>query len=504
VRWFFPLFFLIFYPLMITLSHISKSFPGVQALSDVSLEVAQGEVHALCGENGAGKSTLMNILVGHHQPDAGGQILLHGQTIQILDFNRARSLGIGIVYQERSLIDSLSVAENIFANCAPKNRWGLIDFSQLFDQTQQLLSQLALVHISPQTLVSALSPAEKQLVEIGKALAQNPQLLILDEPTASLSDHEIQTLFGLIRSLQQRGVAVIYISHRLAEIFEISDRITVLKDGRHQGTWRTSDTQPNDLIRSMVGREVTALPVFQNTAEDLCLEVEHLSGLRFKDLSFSIKKGEIVALAGLIGAGRSEVARAIFGIDPKTAGSIRLHGQPLAISHPAEAIARGIGYVPEDRKQQGLFLDMSVQENIVAGVFAGEKSCSESEQAHIAEHFKTELRIQTPTLAQPVRLLSGGNQQKCVLARWLHLRPQLLIVDEPTHGVDVGAKFEIYQLFQQLAQAETSILLISSELSEILALADRILVMHEGRLCGHLSRSEASEERILALASGRY
>ena len=486
---------------MLKLTNISKTFPGVKALSEVSFTLNKGEVHALCGENGAGKSTLMNILSGNLQPDEGGEIRLNNLKITIQNFNHARSLGIAIVYQERSLIDTLSVAENIFANRSPKNRWGFIDFERLFTDTKAILNQLDLGFLNPNTLVSELSPAEKQMVEIGKALSQNPEILILDEPTASITEKETQTLFNIIKTLKSKGTGIIYISHRLAEIFEIADVVTVLKDGKHQITEPVSDSSPEQLIKRMVGRDIVMLEGKSHAKMDIVLEVQNLSGGIFHDCSFQVKKGEIVALAGLVGAGRSEVARAIFGIDKKSAGTIKLNGEILDLKHPANAISKGIGYVPEDRKSQGLFMEMSVKENILAGVFSKSDAVSEQEQTNIAQHYKEELRIQTPSIDQTIGLLSGGNQQKCVLARWLHLNPKVLMVDEPTHGIDVGAKFEIYQLLRKLAEKGTAIILISSELPEVLIMSDRILVMHLGKIKGELSKEEATEENILALAS---
>jgi len=486
---------------MLKLTNISKTFPGVKALSEVSFTLNEGEVHALCGENGAGKSTLMNILSGNLQPDKGGDILLNNKKITIQNFNYSRSLGIAIVYQERSLIDALSIAENIFANRSPKNRWGFINFEQLFTNTKAILNELDLDFLNPNTLVGELSPAEKQMVEIGKALSQNPKILILDEATASITEKETQTLFKIIKALKSKGVGIIYISHRLAEIFEITDTVTVLKDGKHQITQSVSDSSPEQLIKRMVGRDIVMLEGQSHTKEEIVLEVQNLSGGLFQDCSLQVKRGEIVALAGLVGAGRSEVARAIFGIDKKSNGAVKLNGNLLEIKHPADAIAQGIGYVPEDRKSQGLFMEMSVKDNILAGAFGKSDAVSEQEKTNIAQHYKAELRIQTPSLDQTIGLLSGGNQQKCILARWLHLNPKVLIVDEPTHGIDVGAKFEIYQLLRKLAEKGTAIILISSELPEVLILSDRILVMHLGEIKGELSKEEATEENILALAS---
>jgi ribose transport system ATP-binding protein len=486
---------------MLTLISVSKTFPGVKALAGISFAVRRGEVHALCGENGAGKSTLMNILAGNLQPDPGSRIDYEGKPVHINSVAKARQLGIALVHQERSLIDTLSIADILFANCQPQNRWGLIDRQALNALAMYWLAQLDLPHLHPQTLIADLSPAQKQLVELGKALSQHPQLLILDEPTASLTETEIRTLLRLISALKAAGTSVIYISHRLPEIFAIADTVTVLKDGVHQLTQPIGSTTPDALIRAMVGRDLYAPERTQVAPGNEVLAVERLTGRRFSGMSFQVRRGEIVALAGLVGAGRSEVARAIFGIDPHAAGTVYLNGQPLTLRHPADALRAGIGYVPEERKTQGLFLDMSVQDNILAGVFAGPRRPSATEQAQIAAQFRADLRIQTPSLTQPIRLLSGGNQQKCILARWLHLRPALLIVDEPTHGIDVGAKFDIYRLLRQLAVQGTAILLISSELPEVLALADRILVMRRGQLAGTLPRAEATEEAILSLAS---
>lgn len=490
---------------MLSLTHISKTFPGVKALSDVSFDLSAGEVHALCGENGAGKSTLMNILSGNLQPDTDGQIRLDGELITLAGFVDAQRRGISIVYQERSLSDTLSIAENCFANRQPRGRWGLIDYATLRTQTRALLTQLDRPDLDPDQLVGTLSPAEKQLIEIGKALANQPRVLLLDEPTASLTDRETETLFGIVRRLKAQGVGIIYISHRMAEIFALADRVTVLKDGRYQATLPVADTSPDHLIHLMVGRNLVAEQAPSSATDRVVLAVKGLSGERFRGVHVQVRAGEVVALAGLVGAGRSEIARTIVGVDPKTAGTIAMNGEIRTINHPADALACGLGYLPEDRKQQGLFLDMTLRENMLAGRLSGtgwQRRVPLAEQRQVAEAFRQSLRIQAPSIEKPVRELSGGNQQKALLARWLHLKPHLLIVDEPTHGVDVGAKFDIYQLLRQLAAGGAGILLISSELPEVLTLADRILVVCEGRVAGELTRADATEERILALASG--
>ncbi|AQG79243.1 sugar ABC transporter ATP-binding protein [Spirosoma montaniterrae] len=485
---------------MLIISQISKSFPGVRALSDVSLTVEAGEVHAVCGENGAGKSTLMNLLAGNLQPDTG-ELIWQGESIRITSPQQARQLGIGIVYQERSLVDTLSVAENLFPDQQPRSRWGLIDYPALHRQTAELLTRLRLTDLRPQTLVGRLSPGQKQMVELAKALATNPKLLILDEPTASITDREIDTLFGIIRDLQHRGVGIIYISHRMAEIARIADRVSVLKDGRMQGTFDARTTPIEQLVRLMVGRDLVTADYQSFATDTVVLEARNLSGRKFHAIDFQLHRGEILGLAGLVGAGRTELAKAIFGEEVITAGQLLKNGQPIAPKHPAEAVALGIAYVPEERKSQGIFAEMSVEENIVVAQQA--TVWHRTAEAHqTATHFVQQLGIRTPSIRQPVGKLSGGNQQKVVLARWLSLRPDVLLVDEPTHGVDVGAKADIYDLLRRLAANGTAILLISSELPELLRLADRVLVLHEGRLCATLPRADATEETIMYHASG--
>jgi ribose transport system ATP-binding protein len=490
--------------ILLSLQHVSKTFPGVKALQDVSFALERAEVHAICGENGAGKSTLMNILTGHLRPDVGAQIELNGQAVEIQNFAQAKTLGIAMVHQERSLFDELSIADNIFANRQPRHVWGGIDYPRLYAETSQILESLNLIALKPQTLVAELSPAQKQLIELGKALSQKPQLLILDEPTASIGEKETQLLFRIIRELQTQGVTILYISHRMAEIFAIADRVTVLKDGQYQGTLPVAQTNAAELFSRMVGRKETQLLKQNVRTEREVLRLEAASGLGFQNISFRVHAGEVLALAGLIGAGRTEVARAIFGMNPLWSGQIYLHGEPCSFKHPADAIAAGIGYVPEERKSQGLFLDRSVEQNITVGQLATAQVPTFSQQHSAAQAMRETLNIQTPTLHQKIRLLSGGNQQKCVLARWFLLQPKLLLIDEPTHGVDVGAKYEIYQFIQQMTAQGLAVLLISSELPEVLALADRILVLYRGQVAGELSAAEATEGKILSMASGEY
>jgi ABC-type sugar transport system ATPase subunit len=490
--------------LCLKLEKITKFFPGVKALDGVDFSLHTGEVHALCGENGAGKSTLMNIVTGNYQPD-GGSIWLYGQQVVIADQKDAQRKGISIVYQERSLVDSLSIAENIFAGRQPVNHFGLIDRAKLDAMASHLLQRLGLHNLAPRDPVSLLSPAMQQMVEIAKALSHQPRILVLDEPTASITESETQVLFGLIRELKAQGTGVIYISHRMAEIFEIADRVTVLKDGTYQGTRLVADCQIDDVIRLMVGRDLQAYPYSLQSKADTVLEVKQLTGTGFANVSFSLQKGEMLGLAGLVGAGRSEMARALMGAEPLLGGEIWLKGQRVTFSHPAQAIASGIGYLPENRKEQGLFLEMDVTDNVIAAAMplvARGGLIQENMAEQMAASFVRQLRIKTPGVSQKVVNLSGGNQQKVVLARWLMRNPEILIVDEPTHGVDVGAKAEIYLILQSLLQKGVSIILISSELPELLALSDRVLVMCNGTLTAVLNRKEASEHLVMQYASG--
>ena len=467
---------------------IHKRFPGVHALRGVDLEVRRGEVHALVGENGAGKSTLMHLLAGVYQPDAGTIYFAGGENIRIADEHAAQQLGIAIVFQERSLFGDLSVAENIFAARQPINRWGRIDRKTLFDRTRALLRQVGIA-ISPDTPVCRLSPAQQQMVEIAKALSLHPRLMIFDEPTAALTDVETRALFAVIDRLKQQGVGIIYISHRLEEIFETADQVTVLRDGENQGTFPVTATSPEHLISRMVGRELARCRLDETSPTGcVMLEARDVAGV-----SFTVRAGEVLAFAGLAGAGRTEMALALIGA--QGSASVRLNGKTIKINSPADAIAAGIGYMPEDRKEAGLFLEMSVAQNVV-----GARLDQFRNQERIAEEFRQRLRIACRTVRQPVQELSGGNQQKVVLARWLLVNPKVLIVDEPTRGVDVGAKAEVHVLLRELARRGTAVIVISSDLPEVLAVADRILIMGDGRITGELSFGEATEERILRYA----
>ena len=484
------------------LSGISKYFRGVKALESVNFELREGEVHALCGENGAGKSTLMNILTGNLTPDAG-EIILNQKTVEIRGPAHAGQLGIAIVYQQLSLVETLSVAENIFANTQPHNRLGFIQYNALYTQAKNLLESLLIGYIHADKLVGELSPGEKQMVEIAKALSKNPKILILDEPTASISERETATLFNLIGQLREQGKSVIYISHRMAEIFRIADRVSVLKDGQYQGTRETKNLTSGELIRLMVGRDLIRQKHDEQLQGVELLRVENLSGNRFEDVSFAIHKGEILGFAGLIGAGRTEIAQTIFGVQPRKSGQIFLKGSAVTIDHPAQAIASGIGYVPEERKSEGLFLEKSVIDNILVSYLQTLKDRSvydETVAVAMAEVQQRALRIVSHELSQPVFNLSGGNQQKVVLAKWLLTDPEILIVDEPTHGIDIGAKSEIYDLLRTLASAGKGIIVISSELPELLGLADRILVVRDGKISGELNGRDTTEEEVTSLA----
>jgi ABC-type sugar transport system ATPase subunit len=500
-------------PPLLTLRGIHKRFPGVHALRGIDLDVRAGEVHAVVGENGAGKSTLMQILAGVYPPDAG-RIDFDGQPDRHFpDERSAQDAGIALVYQERSLFGPLSVAENVFAARQPVCRWGHIDRAELHTRTRALLDEVGLA-ADVDAPVKRLSPAQQQLVEIAKALSLGPKLILFDEPTAALTPAETERLFEVIRRLRARRVGVVYISHRLEEVFAVADRVTILKDGSGQGTFDARDLMPGALVAKMVGREVnphTPRPDSPSADSRVVLDVAGLGDAtdrpgrrpRLRDISFSVRAGEIVGLAGLVGAGRTEVALALFGARDGLTGEVRLDGRRVAPRSPAEAIAAGIGYLPEERKEAGLFLDMSIEENIaaVAASRFGSWWYSGRRQREAALEMCRTLRVVCRGPAEPVQNLSGGNQQKVVLAKWLLARPRVLIVDEPTRGVDVGAKAEIHQLLYDLARAGTAVLVISSDLPEVLAVADRVLIMRAGRLSGELARGEATEPAVMRYAS---
>jgi len=486
------------------ISEVSKSFPGVRALDAVSVRIEAGEIHALLGENGAGKSTLGKIIAGVYRAD-GGAVKLDGTELVDIDERDAGKLGIAIVHQEGSLVGQLSVAENVFAGRQP-TRWpGRIDRGLMNRQAADLIARLG-VAIDPRRRVADLSPAEAQVVEIAKCLSLDLRVLILDEPTAALTLTETERLFEIVRALAKEGVTVVYVSHRLAEIFALCHRVTVLKDGQLVGTRDVAGTTTADLIRMMVGRDVALDRAKSGHATDeVVLQAEHISATPLvRDMGLTVHAGEIVCLAGLIGAGRTEFCEALFGARRKESGSIRMAGKPLDPREPSDGMQAGIGMVPEDRKQSGLFLDMSVRDNItvtVARSLTNGMLKSDAKAGAVARRFIDEMKIATPSDKQIVGNLSGGNQQKVLIAKWLAMAPRLLIVDEPTRGVDVGARAEIYRLLRSLAARGVALIVVSSDLPEVLTLADRVVVMADGRLAGELPGESATEEDILALAT---
>jgi ribose transport system ATP-binding protein len=489
---------------VLEMRHIRKTFPGVVALDDVDFDLRRGEVHILLGENGAGKSTLMKILSGAYQKSAG-QIVFDGQDVEIKNPKHAQTLGISTIYQEFNLIPHLSAGENIFLGREPR-RFGLVDQRAIFQAATRALNGLGL-NLDPHKLIKELKVAEQQMVEVAKALSLDARILIMDEPTAALTEHEIKELFGTIRSLRDKGVSIVYISHRMEELFEIGDRVTVLRDGRTVGTYDVRDMSKSELIRLMVNRELTEL--FPKERAELGPEVLRVEGLNtqcgLKDISFSLRKGEVLGIAGLLGAGRTELARAIFGLDKIASGSISINGSPQRIGSPRAAINSGIGFLTEDRKSQGLVLPLSVKENLcLASVdkFSRWGLMNAQEEQQAADRYVKDLRIKTPSLNQKVVYLSGGNQQKVVLSKWLCCKSQVFIFDEPTRGVDVGAKAEIYQLMNSLTASGVAIIMISSEMLEVLGMSDRILVMRGGRITGEFSAEEATQERVLQCSLG--
>ncbi|MBC7529290.1 MAG: sugar ABC transporter ATP-binding protein [Chthonomonadaceae bacterium] len=486
--------------------HISKTYPGVRALDDVSLTVGKGEVHALLGENGAGKSTLMKILAGAQSKDSG-TILLNGALVEIDSPQKAMALGVSIIYQEFNLVPYLSAGENIFLGREPKAGLpGFVNFKVLFAEAQRVLDNLG-VKIDARMPVNRLSIAQQQMVEIAKATSKKSKIIVMDEPSATLTDHELRALFALIKQLKSEGVSVVYISHRLEEIIEICDRATIMRDGKWIATLDVKDLTREDIIRLMVGRELKdAIPKVAAPLGSPALEVRNLNrkGV-LHDISFTVHKGEVLGIAGLVGAGRTETVRVIFGADAMDSGEILVDGKPVTIRSPQDAIKNGIGFVTEDRKHQGLVLNMAVRENSTLanlGAISRMSFIKRSEEKQVTEKYRTSLAIKTPHIEQAVKNLSGGNQQKVVLAKWLFTGSKILIFDEPTRGIDVGAKSEIYKLMNELAAQGVAIIMISSELPEVMGMSDRILVMHEGRLTGELTRAEATQEQIMTLATG--
>ncbi len=493
------------------MSGISKRFPGVQALDDVNFEVAPGEIHALLGENGAGKSTLLKILSGAQQPDAG-EILLGGVPATFASPHDAQRLGIVTIYQEFTLAPNMTVAENVFIGREP-GAGPFVNWRKMAADTRAITERLG-IGLKPRALVRDLSVAEQQMVEIARALSMQSRLIVMDEPTSALSSTEVEKLFRIVRDLKAHGLSIIFVTHRLEEVMNICDRYTVLRDGRQVGGGKVSDTNVNGIIRLMVGRQLEALFAHHEAtrAGEVALRVEGLSrrgtaqdqtATVLDDVSFAVRRGEILGVAGLVGAGRTEMARAVFGADPFDSGSVFIGGERVDIRSPADAIGRGVGLVPEDRKQQALFLSLGVRINLSMAAheqfLRGGVFIDEGAERRMVEEFRKKLNIRMASQEQAIANLSGGNQQKVVLARWLALRPKVLIVDEPTRGIDVGAKVEVHNLLFELAREGIAIIAISSELPEVLAISDRIVTMREGRMTGEVSRAEASEERLMAM-----
>jgi ribose transport system ATP-binding protein len=484
---------------------LTKSFPGVRALKGVSLTLARGEVLAVIGENGAGKSTLMKCLAGVQRADSG-EILLEGERAEIHTVHDALARGIALIHQELNLADNLDVAANVFLG-REKRRAGLIDTANLRREARRFLGAVGL-DIAPATLVSALPIGHQQLVEIAKALSVNARVLIMDEPTSSLSAREAENLFKVIRDLRARGVSVVYISHRLGEVKLLADRVSVLRDGENAGDLAREEITHAAMVKRMVGRDLSQFyPHEPHTPGELTLEVR---GIRTPahprhPVSFTLRAGEIVGLAGLVGAGRTELLTTLFGVTPALGGTMHVAGREVAPQSPLEAIAAGLALAPEDRKRQGVILEMAVRENLSLASLRRDQRhgfIDSRRAASISAEMIRTLQIKTPSERQVVQFLSGGNQQKVVLGKWLALRPRVLLLDEPTRGIDVGAKQEIYRLMEELARQGVAILFVSSEMEEILGMSDRALVMHEGEIAGELARAELSEEAVMHLATG--
>jgi inositol transport system ATP-binding protein len=489
---------------VLSMEGISKQFPGVRALSNVKLHARKGSVHALMGENGAGKSTLMKCLIGIYAPDSG-TITFKGEKLNITNTHYALSKGISMIHQELSPIPQMTVAENIYLGREPTTWCGLVDMRKMNRVASELLDRLH-IKIKPTAKMHELSIANIQLAEIAKAVSYNSDLIIMDEPTSAITEAEVEGLFNIIRSLKAQGCAVIYISHKMDEIFKITDEVTVFRDGQYMGTDATADLTDAILIEKMVGRTLTDM--FHKETTDMgsvFLDVQNLSGKGFRNVGFQVKRGEILGVAGLMGAGRTELIEAVFGVTRSHGGSISVDGKPVKINSPADAIRSGMALLTEDRKLTGLYLNASVRENMF---IANINNYMIGPFIHFAkigkdcERMRGLMRIKTPSLLEIIRNLSGGNQQKVLISRWLLTEPDLLILDEPTRGIDVGAKSEIYRLMTEFVRSGKAIIMISSELPEVLGMSDRILVMHEGDKVGELSRAEATQEKILQMATG--
>lgn len=489
---------------ILRLDQVSKSFSGVEVLHKVSFSLSPGEVHALLGENGAGKSTLVKVITGVHQPD-NGNIYLNGNQIYFANTRESRDAGIAAIYQELSLFPDLDVAENIFVGRQPRKRGGRIDWRKLYSEADQLLTALG-VHLDLKKKARSLSIAEQQMVEIARAFSIDARILIMDEPTSSLTLNEVNDLFNLVRRLRNDGTAIIFISHRLEELFEIADRVTVLRDGYYVDTQSMQAVTRDELIRLMVGRTISNLfPKEQVTAGNVILKVDQLTRAgAFEDVSFELRSGEILGMAGLVGAGRTDVARAIFGVEPPTSGTIQIEGQEIQIKSPQQAIDLGLAYVPEDRQIHGLVPPMNIIVNTslpTLGTYVHRGMLQTKAEQSAAFETAKQMELRANNIWQRVRELSGGNQQKVVLGKWLSTKPRILILDEPTRGIDVGTKAAVHALMSKLASEGIAILMISSELPEVIGMSDRVLVMREGHVTATLTREEATQEKILHFAT---
>jgi ABC-type sugar transport system ATPase subunit len=484
--------------------HIDKRFVGVHALQDISFQANGGEVLALLGENGAGKSTLLKIMSGAQYPDSG-KTILNGEEIVFHTTQDAINAGISIIYQERQLIRDLTVTENVFMDFLPRKRFGIVDFAKAHAETQKIIDEFG-IPIQSTDLVGALSVAHQQMVEIMKAYRRNSQVIAFDEPTASLADAEIEVLFGVIERLRSEGKVILYVSHRLKELFQITDRIVILKDGKFVKTLETKDATETELIRLMVGRDLGDIynNLDRNTEKgEVVLDVRHLVNKKVRDVSFQLRKGEILGFSGLVGAGRSEIMRAIFGADLIESGEILVEGKPVNIKSPRDAINSGIGFCPEDRKEEGLVLERTIRENTtipILKMISDHGIINIARERGVAKESINDYNIKTHSMEKIVIELSGGNQQKVILGRWMSAKLKVLILDEPTKGIDVGAKSEIYQMVCNLAKQGLGIIFISSELPEVLNISDHIVVITDGKISGILARGEATEEKVLALA----
>jgi rhamnose transport system ATP-binding protein len=490
----------------VELVNITKQFGAVQVLQNVDLNLYPGEVHALVGENGAGKSTLVKILGGIHRPDTG-IIRIGGKEVELHSSAQSRNAGIAVIHQEPTLFPDLNVAENVYMGRHPRDRFGRVDWKRMYQEVERLFTSLD-VRLNVYTPVQGLSVADQQLVEIAKALSLDSRVLIMDEPTAALSAHEVHELFTIVRQLRERGVAILFVTHRLEEIFELAERVTVLRDGRRVSTAPIAELTTEEIIRQMVGRELETLyPKRSVEPGEIALDVRHLTRKgTFEDVTFQVRRGEILGFAGLVGAGRTEVARVIFGIDQADSGEIRVGGKQVQIHSPQTAMKHGIAYVPEDRHEHGLVMDFSIARNMTLPVLRQMSLLglvNQQRERDIAQDYSTRLQVRSTGIDQLVKALSGGNQQKVVLAKWLITNPTVLILDEPTRGIDVGSKSEVHRIVSELADKGLAIILISSDLPEVLAMADRVLVMHEGRVAAEFTHAEVDQEKVMFAATGQ-